>query len=168
MQPTRKPGNLCANLMKRIEVRLSLPAVAPLLDIAKLTADTLHDSLAAPAGLEQLDPELRADWKDERQQAQAGDLQALLALFDREFFSTGVVAFDEANAEGVLRATAAVRLRLREKFLSEVPDEQLESGEVDPTALPEPARRAFLCYVFFGDLQQLIIQHLASVILGGE
>ena len=151
--------------MKRIEVKLSLPVVAPLLDVIRELADGLRKNLAAPLALADLDAEFREAWVGELLSAQTDDVHTLLALFDDEFFAEGVVAFDEENAEIILRACAAVRLRLRERFLKPMGDEALETGDVDMMALDEPLRRAFMCYLFLATVQELIIQHLDSSIL---
>src|ERR1019366_2949556 len=109
--------------MKRIEVKLALPVVAPLLDVIKDMADGLRQNLAAPLGLGDLDAEFDAAWTSELLDAQNVDVQALLAMFNDEFFADGVIAFDEDNAEQIVRATAAVRLRLREQYLKTLGDE---------------------------------------------
>ena len=84
---------------------------------------------------------------------------------DAEFFSSGVIAIDEDNADGLVRACSAIRLRLRQRFMTGIPDDQLESGEVDLDALAEPVRKAFMGYLFLATVQELIIQHLDSSIL---
>ncbi len=147
--------------MKRIEVKLSLGVVAPLLDVIKAVADSLDNDLAAPQALEQVEEELRGTWRSELIAAQNGDVAMLLALFDSEFFANGVVNFDESNADAILRACAAVRLRLRDRFLEEIPDELLECGEVDLDELDEGPRKAFMCYLFLATVQELIIEHLS-------
>jgi len=153
--------------MKRIEVKLALPVVAPLLDVIKELADSLSRNLAAPLALKDLDDEFQAAWRDELLSTQNEEVRTLLALFDDEFFSDGVVAFDETNAEIIVRACAAVRLRLREKYLKPLgDDEALESGDLDLMTLDEPLRRAFMCYLFLATIQELIIQHLDDSILG--
>jgi hypothetical protein len=152
--------------MKRIEVKLSLPVVAPLLDVIRELSESLRHTLAAPMALPDLDPEFHAAWRGELLTAQEEDLRALLALFDDEFFAEGVVAFDETNAEAIVRACAAVRLHLREQRLRPVGDEALETGEIAMAGLPEPVRKAFMCYLFLATIQELIIQHLDSSILG--
>ena len=151
--------------MKRIEVKLALPVVAPLLDVVRELADGLAHNLAAPLGLLDLEPEDRGAWADELLVAQREEVRVLLGLFDDEFFSEGVVAFDEDNAEIIVRACAAIRLRLREQFLKDLGDEVLESSEVALSVLPEPTRRAFMCYLFLATIQELIIEHLDSSIL---
>lgn len=153
--------------MKRIEVKLSLPVVAPLLDVIKSVADTLRAELAAPLAMTDLDHDVLEPWQRDLIDAQNADLNTLLALFDSEFFSSGVVAFDEENADAIARSCSSVRLRLRAKLLQEVADDLLESGDIEIEALPEPVRKAFMCYLFLATIQELIIQHLDSTILEG-
>ncbi len=147
--------------MKRIEVKLSLGVVAPLLDVIKTVADSLDDDLAAPQAIEQVDLELRDTWRAELVAGQNGDVATLLALFDSDFFANGVVNFDEENADSILRACAAVRLRLRDRFLDDIPDDLLESSDVELDELEEGPRKAFMCYLFLATVQELIIEHLS-------
>ena len=151
--------------MKRLEVKLSLPVVAPLLDVIKELADGLKQDLAAPQTLADIDADFREAWLGDLLTAQNDDVKTLLALFDDEFFSDGVVAFDEANAEAIVRASAAIRLRLRERYLKGLGDDTLEGGDVELEQLEESVRKAFMCYLFLATVQELIIQHLDSSIL---
>ena len=64
-------------------------------------------------------------------------------------------------------AISVCRLRLRERFLTALSEEVLESGDLEVESLEEPARRAFMCYLFLATLQELIIQHLDASILDG-
>lgn len=152
--------------MKRIEVKLALPVVAPLLDVIRELGDSLKKNLAAPLALKDIDEEFHEAWTIELLATQSDEIKTLLALFDDEFFSEGVVAFDEGNAEIILRACAAVRLRLREAHLKQFGDDLLESGDVEMTSLEESKRKAFMCYLFLATIQELIIQHLDESILG--
>lgn len=147
--------------MKRIEVKLSLGVVAPLLDIIKSVVDSLGDDLAAALPIEEVDASLRETWRGELVAAQNGDLHTFLAMFDSDFFASGVIIFDEANADAMLRACAAVRLRLRQRFLAEISDDVLECGDVSVDLLDVKDRRAFMCYLFLATVQELIIEHLA-------
>ena len=149
--------------MKRIEVKLSLPVVAPLLDVIKTAADTLQGSLAAPLGVEDIEPEFREAWTEDLLRSQNDELGTLLALFDKEFFATGTVSFDEENADIIVRACAALRLRLRGTVLKAVTDTALESGEIAVELLTEAQRKAFMCYLFLATIQDLIIQHIDAL-----
>lgn len=151
--------------MKRIEVKLSLPVVAPLLDVIKKAADELQGGLAVPLGTD-VDHDLVEVWNAELLAMQNDGVAQLLAMFDSEFFETGMIAFDEENAQSILRACAALRLHLRARYLQTFDDESLEIGDMDPDELPEALRMPFMCYVFLATIQELIIQNLDSEILG--
>ena len=90
-----------------------------------------------------------------------------MGLFNSEFFVNGVVAFDEDNAEVIVRACSALRLRLRRHDLKVLEDEQLESGSVDVEDITVPLQKPYMCYVFLGTIQELVIQHLDGAILRG-
>jgi hypothetical protein len=152
--------------MKRVEVKLSLPVVAPLLDIIREMSVELNKTLAAPQDLHDLDSDFRTAWIGDLIEGQNQDLRTLLSVFDGEFFTEGVVAFDEENAEPIVRACTAFRLQLREHRLKSLGDEALETGEVDMTTLEEPVRKAFMCYLFLATVQELIIQHLDTTVNG--
>ncbi|MEI6862423.1 MAG: hypothetical protein WCL04_09255 [Verrucomicrobiota bacterium] len=147
-------------------MKLHLPAVTPLLDVVKVAADSLGGCLAAPLRHDGLDAEFRSDWEAELVAAQNEDIRLLLALFGHEFFGTGVIVLDEANAEPVMRACAALRLRLRAHDLGALPDEALESGAVHVAGLAEPVQRAFMSYVFLATLQDLCLSHLGPSVPG--
>lgn len=153
--------------MKRIEVKLSLSVVAPLLDLIKASSDVLEAQIAAPLTLDDIDADFRDEWKSELLEGQHEEMHALLGLFNSDFFINGVVAFDEENAEVIVRACSALRLRLRRHDLKVLGDEQLESGGVELENLPEPLQKPYMCYVFLGTIQELIIQHLDAAILRG-
>lgn len=146
--------------MKRIEVKLSLSVVAPLLDVIKEITRGLSSQLAAPLAMRDLEPEFAESWTTDLLAGQGADLEVLLGLFDENFFAEGVIGLDPTNAEAVLRACAAVRLRLRAKHLKEFGDEALETSDVELEELPESMRKAFMCYLFLATLQELVIQHL--------
>jgi hypothetical protein len=152
--------------MKRVEVKLSLPVVAPLVDLIRELTIDLERSLAAPQALHDLDQDFRGAWIGELLEGQNGDLRSLLSLFDGEFFTVGVIAFDEKNAEPIVRACTALRLKLRESRLKALGDESLETGDVEMEGLDETTKTAFMCYLFLATVQELIIQHLDSTILG--
>jgi hypothetical protein len=146
--------------MKPFEVKLVLPVVVPLLEVVKELAEGLKNTHAATPELPATDVIFRDLWKGELLLAQNEDLNALLTLFNEDFLTEGVVAFDQDNAELIVRACSAVRLRLRERYLHSLGDEALESGEVELSKLEEPMRKAFMCYLFLATLQELIIQRL--------
>jgi hypothetical protein len=151
--------------MKRVEIKLNLDAVAPLLDAIKAAADDLEPRLAVQPQLPAHDPDLAHAWKDELLHTQKSDIDLLLSLFGSDFFAQGVIGLDPTNAEQVLRACAAIRLRLREAHLEGLDDENLEAGDIDLDQLPEAQQRAFAAYVFLATLQEVIVQHLDPTVM---
>ncbi|HZZ58119.1 MAG TPA: hypothetical protein VFE31_09835 [Opitutaceae bacterium] len=147
--------------MKPFEVRLVLPVVVPLLEVIKGQVRELQSSPAIPGdSVPSSDSDLSEAWRSELLTSQRGDLELFMALFGDEFINEGVIAFDAANAEAVIRSCSAVRLRLRERPLKGLGDEALESGDVHLDTVPEDLRKAFMCYLFLATLQELIISRL--------
>jgi hypothetical protein len=153
--------------MKRVEVKLNLEAVAPLLDVVKAASDELGPRLAIDLPPPGPDGEFHMEWARELLSGQGDDIRVLLALFGSEFFSTGVIALDPTNCEPVLRACSALRLRLREAHLKPLGDENLETGELPLEDMPDEQRKAFAAYVFLATLQELLVLHLDPTIMEG-
>ncbi|MFA6286313.1 MAG: hypothetical protein WC661_02940 [Opitutaceae bacterium] len=148
--------------MKRVEVRLSIAAVAPLLDMIKTVANELREHIAVPVVLTGTDTDFTSLWREELLQSQRDDCDRLFSLFDQEFFTEGVIALDRDNAEAVLRASAALRLRFRSTRLKRMSDDALEALEADSVLdqLDEGEKKAFACFVFLDELQKIILKYL--------
>ncbi len=146
--------------MKRVEIKLHLEVVAPLLDVMKRVAVDLEPRLALEINVPGEDNEFKDGWEAELLEGQTSDIQKMLGMFDREFFVSGTIAFDPTNCEPILRACSALRLRLREKQLQSLRDENLESNEVGLAEMSEPQRKAFGAYVLLATLQELLVHHL--------
>lgn len=148
--------------MRRIDIKLSLPVVAPLLDVMRDACSGLRGSLASPVIIDTLDNDMREIWSEDLLQSQNSELKQFLDLFDSEFFSTGMLRIDEEHADVIMRATASLRLQLRMGALKGITDELLEEGRIDPEKLPVPQQGSFLCYIFLASLQELMIQHMSG------
>ncbi len=146
--------------MKRIEIKLSQPVVAPLLDFIKSVADELRGTLVIDPQFPDSDPDLQESWKKGLLETQSDDMDGFMALFDRDFFESGNVVIDEDNADTALRAAAALRLRIRSAFLNDVPDEALEKGDIEFETLPLQEQQAYAAYLFLATIQEIVIQHL--------
>lgn len=152
--------------MKRVDVRLSIPAVAPLLDLIKSVADELRIHLAVPLALAEADAELAAVWRDDLLESQRDDCDRLFSLFDQEFFTEGVISFDRENAEAILRACAALRLRFRRTHLAQISDDLLEALEAtsDLGEWSPHEQKAFACFMFLDELQKIILKYLDPMV----
>ena len=146
--------------MRKIEIKLSQQIVAPLLDFVKPLAHGLGEELAFDPEFPDSDPQFHEAWRDDLLEAQDTDGQAFMALFDREVFESGNIDIDEENADRILRAAAAIRLKVRLGFLKEVSDEVLEQGDVPYEGMDLEQQQAYACYLFLATIQEIIIQHL--------
>lgn len=153
--------------MKKVEIKLSQPVVAPLLDFVKPLADELRDDLVFDLHFPDADPQFQEGWREDLLDAQGSDAGTFMSLFDHDFFESGNIEIDEENADAVLRAAAAIRLKLRTSFLKDVPDEVLEKGDVAFEGMSFPEQQAYACYLFLATIQEIIIQHL-DVASGGR
>lgn len=146
--------------MKRIEIKLSQPVVAPLLDFVKPVAEQLSDDLVFEPFFPDDDPHFEESWRNDLLETQEQDATIFMGLFDRDFFETGNIRIDEENADAILRAASAIRLRLRLHHLQDIPDEVLEKGDVPFETLDLPMQQAYAGYLFLATIQEIVIQHL--------
>jgi hypothetical protein len=67
---------------------------------------------------------------------------------------------DETTAEGLLRASSAIRLGLRRTSLRNIPDEALEGAPLLAHMIQQSQQEAFMVYCFLAALQSIIIEAL--------
>lgn len=146
--------------MKQVEIRLNISAVAPLLDVIKLAADDLRNSLAVRATFPEEDAEFNETWTQELMAAQNSDVRELLGLFDSDFFSDGSISIDADNSDSLLRGCAALRIRILSRWLEHVPPEVIEDEDAPIHAIPVEVRLPFAAYTFLDQIQKIILEHL--------
>lgn len=153
--------------MKRVEVKLDLTNVAPLLDVLKHASDALRNRLALPLELPPLEEEFTDQWQQDLIASQNSDIDVLLKLFNRDFFTEETVAFDEANADAVVRACSALKLYLFREYFNELDEEDFESDDVIFDSLEPDQQKPFMAFMFLDTLQKVIMRHLSDLLLEG-
>jgi hypothetical protein len=146
--------------MKRVEIKLNIGAVAPLLDVIKQAADDLRGRLAIRATFPEDDADFNDTWTGELLAAQNSDIRELLALFGSEFFTDGTVAIDARNSDALLRGCSALRIRILMRWLQGIPAELLEQDDVPPEAITDELQVPFAAYTFLDQVQKIILEHL--------
>ncbi len=150
--------------MKKVEIKLKRSAIAPLLDFIKPLANDLKAGRGIdPVLPDDLDSELRASWQRDLVESSGRDADTLMGLFNSRFFEDGAIEIDAGNAESVLRASAAIRLRLRSAFLTKFSDADLESGRLDHGRMTREEQRAYGCFLFLATIQEVVVEHLDSI-----
>jgi len=145
---------------KRIEIKLNIGAVAPLLDVIKQSTDDLRNRLAIQATFPEVDRDFAETWTQELLAGQNSDVRELLGLFGPDFFTEGVVAIDSGNCESLLRACSALRLQIHQRWLQSISPDLLEDEDVPVEAIPESLRLPFSSYTFLDQIQKIILEHL--------
>ena len=146
--------------MRSIEVTLNVDVVAPLLDFIQPVLRLLESEPAFAADMAQADCELESVWRDGLIQTQVADCKCLVGLFGREFLDSGRIELNDGNADAVLRAAAAIRLKLRQTALRHIGDDTLTTERIDPEAITREERLGFEAFIFLERIQEVIIKHL--------
>ncbi|MDR1789222.1 MAG: hypothetical protein LBR12_02510 [Opitutaceae bacterium] len=143
--------------MKIIEITLSVSAVTPLLDLLLNVAGELKTEPALPQDILRAPAKDLGDfWRDELLAAQTDDCGKFFALFTNDkFLSKGTIQITPENSDPVLRACAAMRLRLRATHPEALDERVLQATDKLPK---DPAlSRVLLAYVFLAELQNILL-----------
>ncbi|MCH6258325.1 hypothetical protein MLD52_17320 [Puniceicoccaceae bacterium K14] len=142
-------------------MRLNVEAVKPLLDHIKPLIEALHNQLASPGSPpDDEDEDMVGFWQQDLLISQQQDVSLLVNLFDDQFMETGRAILDLEKADQLLRACAALRLKLRECSLAKVEESVLESGEIDFESFDLDERIGYGAYMLFASLQEMIIAQI--------
>ncbi len=148
--------------MKRVDVSLNVGVIAPLLDFLKpMLRELEHETAFAPE-MAQADRELAGLWREGLIHTQVDDCRSFLALFGSEFLNSGQIGLTEENADAVLRATSAVRIKLRTDVLKAVPEGDVRSRTINLGVLSEGERSGYAALRLMDEIQDIILTHLAS------
>ena len=146
--------------MKPIEIRLDLNSVKPLLDHIGPILDSLSDELVVPGNLPGDDDLLENFWEEGLLESQRGEMDTIKALFGESFRETGRAVMDIDQVDTVIKACSAVRLKLRETSLKDIPDSDLEQGQIELEDLDSDQRIGYGAYMLFASLQELAITQM--------
>ncbi len=125
-------------------------------------AEALKRELPVPYSSPEPDPDLEEAWRSSLVQEVEQDLNCLLIFLGKEGLGTRSVSLNEGEADAVLRACSAVRLKIRETFLSAISGEDMERGLVDMERLSPRERGPFACYLFLAALQDHLLSQMKA------
>ena len=150
--------------MKAVEIRLEVGAAAPLLDLIREAAAELQTHPSLP---EKILRQGAADfdfWSSELVESQSADTAQLLELFNADFFAEGRLVIAADAIEPIIRACAAIRLRLRSTRLENLDEEDLQKlARTLATASEihdDQTLKTATAYTFLGALQTIVLENL--------
>ena len=147
---------------KRLELKLPVAVVGPLIEfLLPLARETGDAALGFEPNLDAIEEDFRDDWRADVAGQSQDDQMRFAAIFDtEEFRQDGTAEFGSEDCEPLLRASAALRLKLRTRKLNAIADAALETGEIDFARLNKDERLAMTSYMLLASLQEIVIRHL--------
>lgn len=148
--------------MKRIDVSLNVGVIAPLLDFLKPVLQALQRETALAPEMAEADRDLAGLWREGLIHTQVDDCRRFMKLFDAEFLNTGKITLTEENADAVLRATSAIRMKLRTGVLAALTDDDIRNRNVNLGALAESERSGYAAMLMMEQVQEIVLEHLVG------
>lgn len=143
-----------------LEVTLQLPEefrhwVADFLQALILA---MQDATLPSIEINSDDADLEAAWADGLSGDLKMDMDELSTFLKDPNFGEGPQLLTENAAESILRASAAFRLKLQDKFLKKFGEENVIEGSISKTEMTILEKQAYLCYIFLGIIQGTLLQ----------
>lgn len=113
-----------------------------------------------PSLADEADKELLEAWESSLLASLNEDLEALTSLMEQFRSRGGELTVPDSEAEKLLRAASALRLRLRETCFKHLSENALESGAVDFRSLSLEDQRVYGAYLFLASLQEQLVDEL--------
>lgn len=146
--------------MPEIEMKINPFMVDALVHLIETISGNLESVLPARKHIPENDDMLSEAWSEGLREDQDRDCAALLYLLrDRRFGRSKVPVKDE-TAESILRACSAVRLKIQDSLLKDLPDHAMETGQIAIQDLEPGQQRGYACYLFLASIQAILIGEL--------
>jgi len=154
--------------MPKLQYKISPFFLQALLDVIEPIEKRLRLQVAVDLNNASDDDEdLLEAWRDSLLEQLREDAKYLLELL-QQVDSKQTLTLSDEQAESALRAASAVRLKIREAFLSHIPDEKLEQDGVDIGRLSPEEQKPFLCFDFLYRFQERLIAQIMPEMYGLE
>ncbi len=131
-----------------------------LIHVIEEIADNLESTLPGRDSVPEDDDSFVEAWIEGLREDQERDCEILLHLLRNRKFGRTRMKVNEDEAEGILRACSAIRLKIRDGLLRNIPETDLELGEIDMKALEPEQQRGYAVYLFLASLQALLIEEM--------
>ncbi|MGF1449711.1 MAG: hypothetical protein ACFB20_09875 [Opitutales bacterium] len=146
--------------MSEVSIPVSPALLAPIHDLVGSVVRSMGGDLALNETHGSGDAELDAAWESSLIEGLQDDCLHLESMLRASDDGKGQLRIPLDQGEAILRASSAVRLRLRQTLLRNVDDLVLERGEVDLQELATLEQRGYTGYVFLANLQEVIVRFL--------
>ncbi|GHC07250.1 hypothetical protein [Cerasicoccus arenae] len=146
--------------MPKLSIQISPHFLQALMDVVEPIEQRLHLQVAISLDSVPDDDELLLEaWRDSLLEQLREDGEYLIHLL-RKMLSEESLTLTDEEAESTLRAASAIRLKIREVFLSRFSEEALERDQVDMARLGPEERKPYLCFMFLARFQEALVAQL--------
>tara|TARA_B110000305_G_C19259124_1_gene548638 strand:+ start:417 stop:812 length:396 start_codon:yes stop_codon:yes gene_type:complete len=128
-------------------------------EIVETLISSAYNKLPQKVDLRNEDVEYVDSWKSDLITDMQDDYKILLKIIRQDSFDEGEIIIDNNKFDEVLRSCTAIRLDIRNRLLSKVSDEELETGDLNSLPMEKKEQGAFLAYIFLANIQELIIEN---------
>ena len=142
----------------QVDARI-VEAVLP--ELGKVFSSSQRESTFSFVCPNPLDDDLVEAWESGLAEEARGDRVAVARLLKNPKFASGRVEVDDDDAEDLLRGLTELRLTLRSTSLSEVSDQELESGGLDLEGSDSSLKMGFFAYLVIAEVQERLIEFLS-------
>lgn len=104
-----------------------------------------------------LDDDFSQAWEDGLNEENQENRSALARLFKRPRFQHGYVQVKEDETENILRGLSELRLLVRDKYLGEITDYELENGEFNLDGKSSNVKIGYFIYILLAEIQENLI-----------
>lgn len=146
--------------MLEINLDVTPHLLQTVVSLIKIVVQSFQQGLAVEVEPVDDDADLHYAWISGLCDSLKQDIRHLFKLLNDSRFQEGVISLDLNEAEAVLRASAAVRIKIQQTLLDDISDHQLENGLVSFDSLPPEQQKGYACYLFLASLQAVILEAL--------
>lgn len=143
-----------------LEIRLQVTPhlLQTVVDLIQVVVQSFHQGLAIEVDPIEEDPDLHYAWLSGLCDGLRQDVRVLVKLMNDKRFRDGLIVVDEAEAEAVLRASSALRIKVQQTLLKNISDAQLENGMVPFEQLGPEEQKGYACFLFLASLQGVLLE----------
>jgi len=146
--------------MLEINLHVTPHLLQTVVSLIKVVVQSFQQGLAVEVEPVDDDADLHYAWISGLCDSLKQDVRHLFKLLNDPRFHEGTLALDISEAEAVLRASAAIRIKIQQTLLDDVPDHQLENGMISFETLPPEQQKGYACFLFLASLQAVILEAL--------
>lgn len=143
-----------------IDLKIAPELLAAMRKMVGMATEQLKQAPNPLPAIHQDDPEMEYFLQEDLLGALGKDLELLERTLAEGGLGDQPIKLDEAELESLVRACAAIRVKVRDTALRSISDETLEYSDLDLLKQPLEVQQAYSFYLFLAAIQSTFISYL--------